>query len=124
MARTKMEVDALVSVITKKIKEERSKVANSKDTKNKVLKLYKQKGIDKLLADRKKLEDQLEKINTRLRAVSGEHWNTAKQTVLDGLTKKVLKFKSVDVSDIHNAIVLAGDEGADIMIRNIVKQFV
>jgi hypothetical protein len=119
-----MEVDALVSVIVKKIKEERSKVANSKETNNKALKLYKQKGIDKLLADRKKLTDQLEKVNNKLRAVSSEHWNTSKQTVLDALKKKVLKFKSIEVSDIHNAIVLAGDEGADIMIRNIVKQFV
>ena len=118
MARTKMEVDAITTkvrniileVIDKRIKD---KIPEAKKLFDKKLKgLYKERiSLDKKITlEAKKL------------GIAGTY-NSDKQAV-DIIAERLAKIKYPNHGKIEMEVILAGDQGADVLIKNIVKMFV
>lgn len=119
--RTKMEVDALTALTVEAIKEGRRK--KLEQTKKEVSEKF-DKEILPLLEEYKTLRDKMNtieiKVKKKTRIFSYGNVNLLRKE----FAEMHCKFKDVTASDIKNRIIVSGDLGAEIIIKNLVKEYV
>jgi hypothetical protein len=128
MKRTKYEIDLLAEIILDKVKEARLKKLNSGKraiveyaTRKGYLKKYRlMEAIDTEIAS---LNKQREKIRHKLEADLGRNTVFTETLFFKSIGRKLFGFEEIKVEDIQKEILLSSDQGADILVKNLVKQF-
>lgn len=128
MGRTKYEIDALTDTILSEILKQQRKKLDAVKPKAKAL--YKSKYAP-LLKKRTELEKKADAIAVKIKKdvykVSGKHYvpsSLTEERIVEQLSKEFAKLTFASRQEIENKVILAGDQGADILIKNITKMFI
>lgn len=127
--RTLFEITAIVDTIVNKIHEERDKKTRS--SKKEITEKFNKK-VGPLLTERDKVKAQINTLNSKLETLTLQlrkdachtGWGTDRADFFKSFEKKVLSFKPVNHNDIKNAVIMAGDEGADVIVKKVLKEYV
>lgn len=127
--RTLFEITAIVDTIVNKIHEERDKKTRS--SKKEITEKFNKK-VGPLLTERDKINTQIKALKARRELLEVQlrkeachtEWGTDRVDLFKSFEKKVLSFKPINVNDIKNAVIMAGDEGADVIVKKVLKEYV
>ena len=117
MARTKMEVDALAEKVARELQKRNDEKVEA--FKAKAKKIY----LKELAPLEKQLTSLQKKRNAKLKKLKLDYYYSNPETQISNLAMKLAKIKPVNHGDIYREIILAGDQGSDVLVKNLIKMF-
>lgn len=118
MGRTKDEVAALTFKIVEEVKKKQERNAKLQlSNAKKVFNVHFKGDLEKFRSLSKKLSKKAQKY------ASG-YFNQENKVLIGQIANKLAKIKKVSPNAISNDIILASDQGADVLIKKIVEQYV
>lgn len=121
MARTKEEREIIANIIGKQIKAHYDALTESKKKEAKQLIKDAAPVIKEIDTLTKKFSEEIAKLNKNL--PEGYNKFNSEETNINQVARALAKYKHVTNNEITEQLVLAGDQGAEILVRNIVKMF-
>ena len=129
--RTQHEVAALARVIYSEICKKREVKFRSKETKAKAKSFLKKKGLLKYSSEIIKLEKEIKALELRKTKAENAIYKALgpvssfdERSLVLYANKRVLNQNNISITNIKDQIILAQDEGSDILIKNITEMFV
>ncbi len=121
MARTKEEREIIANIICKQIAAYYDTLVESKKKEARQLLKDAVPVVKEMDALQKKYQEDVEKLSKKLPV--GFHRHYAEEGNIRNIAKELAKYKSVKRDEIIEQLVLAGDQGAEVLVKNIVKMF-